>query len=225
MRRVLLRACASDHRSAVKAGDADGISERLLIVLGTSSGGPGALALRHRLLNDTDVEDDELRNYYTGGVAGTILCSSDCPYAHPSCPGEILEEDAKDLNGRTGGEYVRDESQKSFRERNRLGWIADYALERNDWGFDLARQRQSRIEEGTCPHHEEDGAQFCSPVVHAYVGGPRDFAASRLCGPFLAELLGGDATLEEMSDQDHFYASRKPAVLARMIVNLIAKGS
>ena len=200
-----------------EAEDTNSTSERLLVVLGTSSGGPGALALRNHFLNEMD-DCDELRKYYTGGVAGTILCSSDCPYAHPDCPDEILGEDAKDSNGRTKWEYIRDESQKSFRERNRLGWITDYTLERSDWGFNLARPGQ----EG----HALDGdtaRRFCSPAVHAYLGGRRDFAGSRLCGPFLAELIGGDATLEEMLDQDHFYASRKPAVLARMVVKAIAQ--
>jgi len=83
---------------------------------------------------------------------------------------------------------------------------------------DRAVPRRRRVRTKT------DG-RFCSPMVNAYIVGCRDFACSRLCGPFLVELIGDDAALKEMPDQDHFYASRKPVVLARMIMNVIAEGS
>ena len=69
------------------------------------------------------------------------------------------------------------------------------------------------------PAGEEAG--FCAPTVHVYTGGGRDFAVSRRCDPFLKKLLGAGATLLVLEDQDHFYVSRKPAVLAWMVSELV----
>lgn len=191
---------------------------RHLIVLGTSSGGPCALAVRDRLLRDRDA-GDLLREYYDGGAMGTIVCSSDGPYAHPDCPPEINEEDRKSLAGRSTEEYLREESRRPFRTKSWRGWITDYTLERRDWGFELGRDEDGVAAAAGSSAGERAG--FCSPTVHVYTGGPRDFAASRMCGPFLTELIGDDAAFEAMEGQDHFYASRRPAVLAGMVTKLV----
>lgn len=214
MQRVLEHACFGESAN----GGEDGHLDRHLILLGTSSGGPGALAVREHFFNDTNTNDiEQLRAYYTGGILGTILCSSDCPYKHPECPLEILAEEEKGLNGRSAWEYMQAESQKKFRQNIKAGWMTDFALERLSWGFDLDLEKHKAAEGASLERR-----RFCSPTVHIYIGGPRDFASIKLCAPFLKELIGKDASVEVMDDQDHFYASRKPAVLAKMLLDIVS---
>ena len=159
MRRVL-------EHAALNRGPGSARRRRHLILLGTSSGGPCALALRDRLLNDA--RSGNVREHYTGGVIGTIICSSDGPYARRDCPSEIAAEDGKSLDGRSTREYVREESRKPFRRSSKPGWITDYTLERNDWGFELGFDGAGGAAAGRSSGGE-DGS--CSPTVHVYTGG------------------------------------------------------
>lgn len=195
------------HATTGDEDDDDDDKKRHLIILGTSSGGPCALAVRNRILSASNL----LPNHV---FLGTIICSSDCPYSHPQCPQAVTEEDAKDLNGRSIEQYAHDESLKRFRRKSKHGFVTDYLLERSDWGFDLAAP--SRDGSG------DDRAHYCCERVHMYVGGENDYKSIRLGVQFLKELIGGDATLQILEDEDHFYASRKPEVLAKLLVTMMS---
>ena len=196
-----------DHTRTNNDGDDNGTidygKKRDLIIVGTSSGGPCALAVRNRILSETASLPNHL-------FLGTIICSSDCPYSHPQCPQAVTEEDTKDLNGRTIQQYAQDESLKRFRRKSKHGFVTDYLLERSDWGFDLAAE---------CG---DDRAHHCCNKVHMYVGGENDYNSIRLGVQFLKELIGSDASLQILDDEDHFYASRKPEVLAKLLVTMIS---
>ena len=191
-----------EHARTNNDGDDNG-KKRDLIIVGTSSGGPCALAVRNRILSDTASLPNHL-------FLGTIICSSDCPYSHPQCPQTVTEEDTKDLHGRTIQQYAQDESLKRFRRKSKHGFVTDYLLERSDWGFDLAAE---------C---SDDRAHHCCNKVHMYVGGENDYNSIRLGVQFLKELIGSDANLQILDDEDHFYASRKPEVLAKLLVTMIS---
>jgi len=201
MLRVVAHATAGDDDDD---GELDSARKRSLIVLGTSSGGPCALAIRNRILSETS----SLPNHI---FLGTITCSSDCPYSHPHCPQAVTAEDAKDLNGRSIQQYVQDESLKRFRRNSKHGFVTDYLLERTDWGFDLA-----------APSHVscDDRANHRCNRVHMYVGGEDDYKSIRLGAQFLRELIGDDARLQILDEEDHFYASRKPELLAKLLATM-----
>ena len=201
---------ASDMLTVIKhatAGDDDDDDnkKRHLIILGTSSGGPCALAVRNRILSASH----SLTNHT---FLGTIICSSDCPYSHPQCPQAVTEEDAKDLNGRSIEQYAQDESLKRFRRKSKHGFVTDYLLERSDWGFDLAASFHVS---------GDDRVHRCCDRVHMYVGGENDYKSIRLGVHFLKELIGVDARLQILDEEDHFYASRKPELLAKLLVTMI----
>eukprot|EP00985_Skeletonema_marinoi_P015033 scaffold7670_cov120-Skeletonema_marinoi.AAC.2 len=185
-------------------GELDSARKRSLIVLGTSSGGPCSLAIRNRILSETS----SLPNHI---FLGTIICSSDCLYSHPHCPQAVTSEDTKDLNGRSIQQYVQDESLKRFRRNSKHGFVTDYLLERTDWGFDLA-----------APSHVscDDRANHRCNRVHMYVGGEDDYKSIRLGAQFLRELIGDDARLQILDEEDHFYASRKPELLAKLLATM-----
>ncbi len=202
---VIEHATAGNVVDDVDNDDINQSRKRHLIILGTSSGGPCSLSLRNRILSETT----SLLPNHT--FLGTILCSSDCPYSHPQCPQAVREEDTKDLNGRSIHQYAQDESLKKFRKKSKHGFVTDYLLERSDWGFDLA-----------APHVHSDRAHHSGKTVHMYTGGENDYKSIRLGAPFLKELIGDDAArLEVLDDEDHFYASRKPDVLAKLLATMI----
>jgi pimeloyl-ACP methyl ester carboxylesterase len=211
---------ATDMLTVIEHATADGVDDdvntdydvnqprkRLLIILGTSSGGPCSLSLRNRILS----QSSSLRNH---NFIGTIVCSPDCPYSHPQCPQAVIDEDTKDLNGRSIFQYAQDESLKRFRKKSKHGFVTDYLLERSDWGFDLGFDLAA-------PHVSSDGAHHSGKAVHIYIGGENDHKAIRLGAPFLKHLIGNDARLEVLDEEDHFYASRKPDILAKLIATLM----
>mmetsp|Transcript_16568 Transcript_16568/g.34970 ORF Transcript_16568/g.34970 Transcript_16568/m.34970 type:complete len:343 (+) Transcript_16568:236-1264(+) len=178
----------------------DNDEKRHLIVLGTSSGGPCALAVSNLFWRTSPA---------TSSLLGTILTSADCPYAHAQCPPEVTQEDEKDLNGRTHREYAQEESLKKFRRKSKAGFANDYLLERLPWGFEV----------------QQTGTDETRKPVHMYVGGEDDYLSIRLGAPFLKQILGDSATLEILEGEDHFYASRKPEVLAKMILKMVDTGT
>ena len=196
-----------EHARTNNDGDDDGTidngKKRELIIVGTSSGGPCALSVRNRILSETTSLPNHL-------FLGTIICSSDCPYSHPQCPQTVTEEDTKDLNGRSIQQYAEEESLKRFRRKSKHGFVTDYLLERSDWGFDLAA-----VSGDAHAHHS------CNRV-HMYIGGENDYKSIRLGAQFLKELIGGETRLQILDKEDHFYASRKPELLAKLLVTMIS---
>jgi hypothetical protein len=53
-----------------------------------------------------------------------------------------------------------------------------------------------------------------------YVGGDDDYKSIRLGAQFLRELIGDDARLQILDEEDHFYASRKPELLAKLLATM-----
>jgi len=88
--------------------------------------------------------------------------------------------------------------------------VTDYLLERSDWGFDLAA-----VSGDAHAHHS------CNRV-HMYIGGENDYKSIRLGAQFLKELIGGETRLQILDEEDHFYASRKPELLAKLLVTMIS---
>ena len=221
---VVMKDGKSNRQEQEKEHSQQQSQQQYWIVLGTSSGGPCALSVTHYLFLNPQSKDIQKQHHFLG----TILCSSDGPYKHPSCPANIWEQDSKYFNDMTIYEYTLKESKKKFRKHIQNGFMVDFLLERQDngWGYDynvfLPATTTSTNSSDNIQDNKTNTALF---PVHLYLGGEKDDLTIRMVAPFLQQWISGEnnknVPLYVLSSEDHFYASRRPHILGTMICEIV----